>query len=315
MINTKELKKIELHIHLDGSLREETVKEILNKNVDLKASEKCLDLNEYLTKFDVPISIMQTKEILTRISKELVEDLVSDNVIYAEIRFAPIFHTKGGLTLDEVVESVLKGLNNDKLYCNLILCMMRGQSFENNLKIIDLAKRYHLPIDLAGAEGIYKTENYKELFEIAFKKNIQYTIHSGEADSSSSLKSAIDFKTKRIGHGIRAIENEHIINEIIKNDITLEVCPTSNVQTNVVDEYKNHPIKKLMEIGVKVTVNTDNRTVSNVTLSDEYDKLVKYFNFTKEDFYILNKNAIEAAFLPTEIKQKIMYELDKSYNN
>lgn len=312
-MNIKELRKVELHLHLDGSLRRNTVSEILGYDTDLRASDKCLDLNEYLTKFDIPISIMQTKEILTRVSRELALDLISDNVIYAEIRFAPIFHIKKGLTLEEVVEAVLDGLKETNLKTTLILCMMRGMSFEDNKKIIDLASQYNLPIDLAGAEGIYKTEEYRNLFELAKEKNIPFTIHSGEADGVDSIKSAIDFGAKRLGHGVRILESDELVKEAITKSITLEVCPTSNVQTNVVENYENHKIKQLIDKGLKVTINTDNRTVSNITLNEEYEKLVKYFDFTEDNFLELNKNAINAAFLSKEEKEDLLKIFDYNY--
>ena len=310
----EKLPKVELHIHLDGSIRPSTAAYLLNKSIDdvsnnMIASDKCEDLNEYLTKFDYPEKILQTKENLERVAYELALDLKKDNVIYAEIRFAPLKHIKEGLTLDSVVDSVLDGLSKVNIKTNLILCMMRNDTYSDNLKVIELASKYLnkgvCGIDLAGAEALYKTSSFKELFVMAKKYNIPFTIHSGEADGYDSILATINFGATRIGHGIRAIEYDDLINLIIDNNILLEVCPTSNVQTNAVDKYTDHPIKKLIDKGVNVSINTDNRTVSNISLNLEYKKLQESFGFTKELFIKTNLNAIEHAFVSLDEKAKL----------
>jgi adenosine deaminase len=298
------IKKIELHLHLDGSIREETANEILGKKCNLKAKDKCEDLNEYLEKFEIPSIILQTKENLERVAYELALDLKKDNVIYAEIRFAPLKHLNGGLSLDEVIISVLNGLSKVDIETNLILCMMRNDSFNDNKKVIDLAHKYGFAIDLAGAEAIYKTKDFKELFKYAKSINVPFTIHAGEADGYESIKAAIDFGASRLGHGIKIIDYPDLINEAKEKGITLEVCPTSNVQTNAVNILKDHPIKKLYDMNVNVCINTDNRTVSNITLEDEYNKLKETFNFTNEDFLKMNLMAIEASFAQDKEKLK-----------
>lgn len=313
----EKLPKVELHIHLDGSIRPSTAAYLLNKSIEdvsnnMIASDKCEDLNEYLTKFDYPEKILQTKENLERVAYELALDLKKDNVIYAEIRFAPLKHIKEGLTLDSVVDSVLDGLSKVNIKTNLILCMMRNDTYSDNLKVIELASKYLNKgvggIDLAGAEALYKTSSFKELFVMAKKYNIPFTIHSGEADGYDSILATINFGATRIGHGIRAIEYDDLTNLIIDNNILLEVCPTSNVQTNAVDKYTDHPIKKLIDKGVNVSINTDNRTVSNISLNLEYKKLQESFGFTKELFIKTNLNAIEHAFVSLDEKAKLKKE-------
>ena len=305
--------KIELHLHLDGSVRVDTACELSGLSIDkvksmMIAPKKCRDLNDYLQKFSLPNEIMQTKDNLVRIAKELVEDLKKDNVIYAEVRFAPLLHTKKGLSLEEVIESVLLGLKDASLRVNLILCMMRQFDFIDNLKTIDLASKYLnqgvVAIDLAGDEKSYPTSNFKELFKIANDKNIPFTIHAGEADGKNSLLTAIEFGAKRIGHGVRCIEDEKLLDLIYKNNIALEICPTSNIQTNTFKNYQDHPIKKLYDKNLLVTINTDNRTVSNITLTEEYVKLIKQFHFTLEDLKKMNINAVRSAFLPNDLKEK-----------
>lgn len=312
-MNLKNIPKVELHLHLDGSVRLDTASRLTGKSIEevrslMIAKEKCHDLNEYLTKFNLANEIMQSQENLTRIAKELVEDLKNDNVIYAEIRFAPLLHTKKGLTGEEVIEAVLLGLKDEDLKVNLILCMMRQFSFEDNLKTIELAIKYLdkgvVAIDLAGAEALYPTANFERLFQIAKDKNIPFTIHAGEADGKDSILSAINFKTKRIGHGVRCIEDKEILDMIKKNNITLEVCPTSNIQTDIFENYHYHPIRKLYDMNILVTINVDNMTVSNIDLTQEYEKLVKNFNFTLKDFKKMNINAINASFLKEELKEK-----------
>lgn len=320
MIDTKKLKKVELHLHLDGSIKPSTASELLGKNIETEmiVNSNCHDLNEYLKKFDIPISIMQNKENLERVSYELALDLKKDNIIYAEIRFAPLFHTKKGLTLEEVVESVLKGLKKVDIKTNLILCMMRGMSYVDNEKIIYLAKKYLnngvCAVDLAGAEAIYKTKDYEELFKLSTKLDIPFTIHAGEADGVESIKSALSFGTKRLGHGVNVVQSKEMTDVLIKENITLEVCPTSNLDTCIVDVYKKHPIKELYDKKMKVTISTDNNTVSNLTLSDEYQKLIDNFNFNENDFYILNLNAIDAAFISETEKEELIEILKKAYN-
>lgn len=319
------MKKIELHVHLDGSVRPSTVSEILNLDLDYVKKNMVVesnneDLSCYLTKFDLPVRAMQTKDNLKRIAQELALDLASDNVIYAEVRFAPQKHTLNGLSLDDVVLSVLDGLKSvNTIKTNVILCMMRDDSFNKNKEVIDICKKYLnkgiVAIDLAGDEKRFKTKDYKALFDIAKEKKIPFTIHAGEVDNYQSVKDAISFGAKRIGHGINIIENDEVIKEVIKNKITLEICPTSNVQTKAVKSYDNHPIKKLYEKGVLVTINTDNNTVSNITLSKEYELLEKYFNFTKKDFYNFNKNAVNASFINDNEKEILINELKDDYEN
>ena len=305
----KDMPKVELHVHLDGSVRYKTALEILGniKKEDMMITSDCSDLNAYLTKFAIPNKILQTKENLERVAYELALDLKAENVIYAEIRFAPMKHLLKGLTPEEVVQSVLKGLKKVNIKTNLILCLMRGDSFENNLKVIELALQYLnkgvCAIDLAGAEGIYPTHDYQELFMIAKDNHIPFTVHAGEAVGSESIKEAISFDAKRIGHGIKCIEDDELINEIKAKNILLEICPTSNIQTKAVMDYHHHPIYNLYKKGVLVCINTDNRTVSNISLTKEYQKLLDNFPLTVEDISQMNINAINGAFISEKEKE------------
>ena len=315
MIDFKLLPKIELHLHLDGSVRPDSVAEILNRNheevkYEMIAKNKCEDLNDYLTKFSTPISAMQTKENLSRLAYELATDLKNDKVLYAEIRFAPMKHLEQGLNKYEVVEAILAGLSRVDIKTNLILCMMRGASLDENMEVIDLAKHFYrkgvCAVDLAGAEALYPTSDYKDLFTYAKKIGIPYTIHAGEADGYDSIKAAIEFGAKRLGHGVNIIRHEDLIEKVINSDILLEVCPTSNVQTNIVQSYKDLPIKKLYDKGIAISINTDNRTVSNTNLTKEYQNIVNSLGFTEDDIIKMNKDAIKHSFLLETEKQELL---------
>lgn len=315
MIDYKQIPKVELHVHLDGSVRPETAAEILKRDYnevkyEMIAKNKCIDLNDYLTKFSTPVEAMQTKESLSKVAYELATDLKNDNVIYAEIRFAPLKHLEKGLNKYEVIESVLEGIARVDIKINLILCMMRGASLEENMEVIDLAKHFYkkgvCAVDLAGAEAIYPTSDYKDLFIYANKIGIPYTIHAGEADGYYSIKAAISFGAKRIGHGVQILEHEDLIKAVKEKDILLEVCPTSNVQTNISNSYKELPIKKIYDKGVVISINTDNRTVSNTNLYKEYINIVNNLDFNVDDIIKMNKDALKHAFLEETEKQELL---------
>lgn len=315
----KNMPKVELHLHLDGSLN---TKDIQNKyglsDEQIKdkmiADEKCKDLNDYLKKFDYPVSIMQTKESIQNVVIALLTYLKSQNVIYVEVRFAPQFHTRRGLTQDEVVNFVISAAKKVDIKCNFILCLMRGENNNNeNYETVRVAKKYLgrgvCAVDLAGAEAIFKTKNYKELFEYVREEELPYTIHAGEADGPESIKSALAFGTKRIGHGVRVVEDEALLEKIIKDEIILEVCPTSNIQTCICSDYASHPITKLYKAGVKTTINTDNMTVSNTTLENEYINLLKDTELTFKDLIEMNINSVNAAFVSKEEKEVLISKI------
>lgn len=311
----RKMPKVELHLHLDGSLSIGlacklsglSFKKVFDKMV---VSPKIDSLSEYLTKFDFPISLMQTKENLELVAQDIVNRLASQNVIYAEIRFAPMLHTKNGLTYDEIISSILKGLNsNKKIKTNLILCLMRGCSPFDNMKTLDAAYKYLgkgvCAIDLAGDEDKYPLDDYYKYFELANKRNIPFTIHAGEV-KEEEIRKALSLNPKRLGHGIAAIKDNDLCNLIKAKDVLLEICPTSNVQTEFVEKYEEHPIKKLYEKDVLVSINTDNSSISNVTITEEYIKLYETFNFTIDDFRKMNINAINHAFLSDKEKKRLL---------
>lgn len=312
--------KIDLHLHLDGSLRADTVWELAEEQGIilpvssreelvrcLQAPEDCRDLNEYLKCFDLPLLVLQRPEAMERTVFELIEDLAGQGLAYAEIRFAPQLSVKGGMTIDEVVEAALHGMDRalavyPTMRAGLILCCMRGAGNEAlNRETIRAARKYRergvLAVDLAGAEALFPTADYEELFLEARSAGLHITIHAGEADGPKSVKKALDFGAERLGHGVRAIEDDELVDRIIRERVTLEVCPVSNIHTKLAKDLYSHPIRRLFDRGVRVTVNTDNMTVSNTSLEREYSFLKKYYGFTDSELGQMNRYAREAAFL------------------
>ena len=324
MINEiKKLKKIELHLHLDGSISLNVASKLSNLSIqkckeEMIADLVCHDLSDYLTKFKLPISLMQTKENLKLIASDLVNRLEKENVVYAEIRFAPMFHTSGDLTMEEVIEAVLEGLKeNKKVKTNLILCLMRGINKEDNLKTIEVASKYLnkgvCALDLAGDEKKFKLSEYKDLFLLAKSKNIPFTIHAGEVDAED-ISIALELGVKRLGHGVKCIDNKKLIKEIKNKNILLEVCPTSNIQTKAFKNYQSHPIYKLYKENINVSINTDNMTVSNIDLNQEYLNLINYLKFTIDDLKKINLNTINYTFLSNKEKIELLKILKEKNN-
>lgn len=306
----KKMPKVELHLHLDGSIRVSTLEEYAKKDIkqQVVAPDKCLNLGDYLTRFSLPVQYLQTKENIERACYELSQDLEDDGVIYAEVRFAPIKLTESGLSLEEVIKTVMNGFQKGNVLVSLILCMMRNDTYDTNIKIVNLAEKFLgkgvVALDLAGDEKRYPTSSFEKIFSIIKKKEIPFTIHAGEINDIDSLKSALHYGAKRLGHGINVIHYPELIDKIKEKQVLLEVCPTSNVQTNSIIDYYHHPIKKLQEKGCPISVSTDNRTVSNITLTEEYKRLMDIFHFTVEDFCKWNLDAINHCFLPENEKQK-----------
>lgn len=309
------MRKVELHVHLDGSIRVSTASELLNIDYDTcykaMTGKNLSSLDEYLTRFDLPIKAMQSYENLKRVAFELALDLIKDECIYAEVRFAPIFHTSK-LSLVDVCKAVLDGFTmaKRKIKINLILCMMRHMSFEDNKKIIDLYNMHIdkriVGLDLAGSEFLYPNELFTDLFKIIKKDKIPFTIHSGEVNMPNNIKIALNNNFKRIGHGINVIKDKELMELAKKKNVLFEICPTSNIDTFNCKDYKKHPIKKMYDFGLNISINTDDRTVSNITLTEEYNNLKKVFNFTDEDFKKINICAMKHSFADKETKKKII---------
>lgn len=317
---------IDLHLHLDGSLSLKTVKELADMQAIaipedeslllkmLQVTPDCKDLNEYLEKFDFPCSLLQTGPAITRAVENLLNELQEQGLLYAEVRFAPQLHTNRGLTQQEVVEAALEGLHRGKLKANLILCCMRGDgNREVNLETVRTAARYLgkgvCAVDLAGAEALFSTAQFEALFDLARELEIPFTIHAGEADGPESVTTALNYGASRIGHGVRSLEDPALTARLAREEIPLELCPTSNLNTNIFPDMEHYPIVKLMEAGVKVTVNTDNIMVSGVTLDEEVEKVANTFAMTREQMLRLQYNAAEASFADEKTKHWLIQEI------
>lgn len=309
---------IDLHLHLDGSMRPETVRELLEqKGISpwdsdddaaraLRVGDDCADLNDYLTKFEYPCMVLQTSGAIERAVYELAEDLVHQDVTYAEIRFAPQLSTKEGLTQEEAVKAAIEGAKEaemefDDIRIGLILCCMRGEDHEANIETVRVASKYYgnyvCALDLAGAEALYPTDLFNKEFELAKAEEIPFTIHAGEAAGPESIWRALEFGASRIGHGIRCLEDGALVDYLARHKIPLEICLTSNIQTKVYQNYDEYPVKELLLRGVHVTVNTDNMTVSGTNLKKERKKLLKYCDITKDDIALMEEYSYEARFL------------------
>lgn len=327
----KEMPKAILHIHLDGSLRPRTVYNWLKekgKDVTLEQVQKalmvkkdCRDLNEYLEKFDLPLEVLQNEENIEQATYELFEDLAKQNVIYAEVRFAPSLHIKEELKYEQIVESAIRGMNKAKeeygIEGGLLLCCMRGEDNTiSNLKTVSASKKYMrkgvIGLDLAGAEALYPTSDYEDIFKVAKANNIPFTIHAGEAAGAESIKKALEYGAKRIGHGVRCLEDDNLVSELIRREIPLEVCPISNLQTKATGE--KHPIEELYRKGIKATINPDNDTVSNTNIVEEYKWVLENTNLTEKDIIAMNEYAIRGAFIPPTKKAELIAKINEYKN-
>ncbi|MBR5021420.1 MAG: adenosine deaminase [Oscillospiraceae bacterium] len=308
---------IDLHLHLDGSLSLASVRELAAmQNIDVDADDKillkrlqvnpgCRNLNEYLEKFDFPCSLLQTSEALTRAVSNLRRELAQQGLLYAEIRFAPQFHLAQGLTQDQVVEAAVAGLAGEGVKANLILCCMRvPNSHEKNLETVRMAAKYLgkgvCAADLAGAEALFPAADFAEEFALARELGVPFTLHAGEAAGPESIRQALALGAKRIGHGVRCIEDEALMAELAEKGIPLEMCPTSNVQTCIFEKVSDYPLVRLLDAGIRSTVNTDNMMVSGVTLSSEMDHMAALL--TPDQMRQVVNNSVEAVFADEETK-------------
>ncbi len=317
---------IELHLHLDGSLRAETVWELAKEQgveleersaeevrAKMEVPEDCKTLEEYLERFALPTKVLQTEAAMERVAFEMVETLANEGVTYAEIRFAPQLHIQKGLTQAEVVEATIRGTKRGMeqypgIRVGLILCCMRGDTNADlNMETVEMTKKYLgdvvCAVDIAGAEGLYPTTMFADLFAKVREYELPMTIHAGEADGPESVKTALSFGTKRIGHGIASIEDSELMKRLVEEKITLEVCITSNYHTKEVSSIEEHPFRKLFDAGIRVTLNSDNMTCSRVDINSELDILRNVFHFTKEEIDQIMEYAYEARFLRDYINE------------
>ncbi len=320
---------IDLHLHLDGAITPGIARQIADVQDFplpqdefeleklLTVTQNCRDLNEFLDRFELPISLLQTPEGLRDAVTLVSENVRSQGVIYAELRFAPQSHTRRGMTQEDAIKAALAGLAETKLKANLILCCMRGSGNERqNLETVELARKYLTEdggvtaVDLAGAEAIFPTAYYEKLFARIRKYGIPYTIHAGEADGPESVRKAVEFGAKRVGHGVRIFEDPDTIRLVKEAGVTLEMCPTSNRQTCAIGNMADYPLMDFLRQGLKVTLNTDDMGIEGITLAGEFRYLEKEFGLTGMQEKILLSNAVDAAFTSEKNKTYLRTLLD-----
>ena len=336
--------KVLLHDHIDGGLRPQT---IIDLSKDLKYNKLPTkdpaelaewfhrgankgNLVEYLQGFEHTCAVMQTKDALTRVAYEMMEDMKNDGVCYVETRFAPVFHTSKGLYHEDVVAAVLEGLEKGRrdfgVGYGLILCGMRNM--KNTLEIAELAVNFRnqgvVGFDLAGEEGGYPPKKHIEAFQFIQRANFNITIHAGEAFGKESIWQAIQWcGAHRIGHATHLIEDFTFDKEgnvvgfgdlaqyVLDKRIPLEICLLSNVHTGAVDKIENHPFGILFKEKYRVTINTDDRLMSNTTMTKEFMTAIEHFNLNLEDIEKITINSMKSAFIPYKERLDFIYNIIK----
>jgi adenosine deaminase len=340
----KSVPKVLLHDHLDGGVRAETIIELAREiNYSNLPTEDPNDLSEwfhrgankgnlveFLQGFEHTCAVMQTKESLERIAYEMMEDMKNDGVCYVETRFAPVLHLEKGLHYDDVINAVLSGLEKGKkdfgVGYGLILCAMRNMA--NSLEIAELAINYRrrgvVGFDLAGEEGGYPPKKHIDAFQFIQRENFNITIHAGEAFGKESIWQAIQFcGAHRIGHATRLTEDISIDSDgeilglgelaqyVLDKRIPLEICLLSNLHTGAVSDLGKHPFIPFFKSKFRVFLNTDDRLMSNTTLTNEYFTAAKYWDINLDDIEKMNINAMKSAFIPYNERLEYIYKIIK----
>jgi adenosine deaminase len=321
--------KVELHCHLDGSVSPATIKKMAElqgvafpktqEEIDhlLTAPEHTRDLNEYLEKFDYVVNLLQTEEALTMAAYDVIRQAHEDHVYYIEVRFAPSLHTQKGLTHIQIVDAVLAGLKQAEedfgVKSNALLCGMRHEELADIEKIAELTRDYLgrgvASFDLAGDEIHFPPFDFEHILNNVEAWNVPLTLHAGECGCGKNVADAIYLGAKRIGHGIALKDTPEYFELVTSRDVLIEMAPTSNFQTKTVGHISEYPFQVFREAGIKVSINTDNRTVSATNLNKEYAKLAKWYELKVEDFRDMNMDAAAAAFISETQKLTLQSEI------
>lgn len=326
MVNAKKYALIDLHLHLDGSMSLQSARSLAKKQGivlpeadsvllnKLRVSEDCRDLNEYLERFELPLSLLQTADAVREAVKNLSDELFDEGLIYAEIRFAPQLHCNNGLTQEEVVLAAIDGSMAGKLQTSLILCCMRGtDNHDANIETVRLVEKYLgkgvCAVDLAGAEALFPNENFVDVISYAKSLSLPMTLHSGEALGADSVVSAIELGADRIGHGVRSVERPELLPLLAEKQIPLELCPTSNLNTRVFDRLADYPIRTFLNAGVLITLNTDNTSVSATSLATEYQRITEALALTDSELLTLALNSAKASFLDPVSRESLIEKI------
>nr|WP_301182743.1 adenosine deaminase [Streptococcus suis] len=325
--------KTELHCHLDGSLSLGVIRQLAQMaKITIPAEDEALrklvsihgkvdSLMAYLKLFDFVRPLLQTASALELAAYDLVRQAARDKIIYIEVRFAPELSTDQDLTILEAVSAVLVGLNRGQedfgVVAKLLVCGLKqtkpNQTKELFSAIADLAPKGLVGFDFAGNEADYPTEELRDIIQFTQSLGYPMTFHAGECGCVTNVIQALELGIRRIGHGTALTRNPEAIQAFVNSGATLEMCLTSNLQTGAADSIEYFPYHELVEAGANITINTDNRTVSNTTLNREYQLFVEYFGTSKADFYRFNQNAIQASFASEEEKKVLLELLDQQY--
>ncbi len=326
------LPKADLHCHLDGSMRLKTILELAEQQkVKLPASDEqglakaihmgevCKSLEDYLVAFDVTLSVLQTADALCRAAYELAVDAAAENVRYLEVRYSPALHTQKGLKMTQVIDAVLEGLRAAKretgIKCGVIVCGIRHINPQTSMRLAELSVAYKnkgvVGFDLAGAEANFPAKDHKEAFLLILKNNVNCTAHAGEAYGPESIAQAIHYLgAHRIGHGTRLREDGDLLNYVNDHRIPVEVCLSSNVQTGAVPSLSAHPLKFYFDYGLRVTINTDNRLITDTTVTKELWLAHKELGLSLEDLTTIIVSGFKSAFLPFREKQDLLKQVN-----
>jgi len=316
--------KAELHCHLDGSLRLQTLEELARADhITIPPAffgQIHASLVKYLEQFSLICSVMQTRKAIYRAAFELVEDAAKENVWHIEPRFCPTLLTKQGLTLKEVTQAAVDGGNDAAakygISHGVILCGIRSFDPSENLEIAKVAVEFKdkgvVAFDLAGPEAGFPAKKHAESAIHVMSNYMNITVHAGEAYGPDSIEQALTFcGAHRIGHGTRLFERPDLLRYVIDRRIPLEVCPTSNEQTGAVESVAKHPLADYLKAGVRVTLNTDNRLVSNTTLSREYERVHRELNVGYPEIKTLVINGFKSAFIPHQQKSVMLERVNR----
>ena len=323
-VSLRDLPKTELHLHLDCSLSYAVAREL---DPALTAEEygrrfvappKCRTLAEFLETAPSGFLLMQSEHALRAVVRDLFAQFAADGVVYAEIRFAPHLHLGRGMHAEDVVEvvddEVARESARSGIAAGIILCTLRHFDRERSLETARLVERFRgrkvVALDIAGDEAGFPIDAHADAFRHAIDRGLHRTAHAGEAAGAASVWETLEhFRPSRIGHGIRSIEDPRLVEHLAARRIHLEVCPSSNVQTNAVTTYDAHPIARLVAAGI----NTDARTITGITLTDEYERLAAAFGWTARDFLARNLDMVEAAFTDEATKKRLRDELTRAW--
>ncbi|HOA28678.1 MAG TPA: adenosine deaminase [Candidatus Cloacimonadota bacterium] len=324
----EKLPKTDLHVHLDGSVRLQTIIDLAHEfgiklpTTDVEELRKLIvcgdhtvSLDDYLRGFDIVNLVLQNKEGLRRAAYELAEDAARENVRYMEVRYSPILHTHGGLKLTDISQAVIDGLKKAErdfgIQTGVIICGIRNMDPTTSLKLAELAIAFKnkgvIAFDLAGGEYNHPAKDHKDAFDLALRNNLNITIHAGEAYGPESIHQALHYcGTHRIGHGTRLVEDGDLLNYVNDHRIPLEICIKSNLHTKAVKNIKSHPIDFYIDYGLRVTINTDNRTISDTTVTDEYMLAIDKLGLDYATVKNVILNGFKSAFLPYKDRVRLI---------